>query len=211
MKAKRKTVMLIVRRVLVVAAFAVAGICYVSGSENEDVYMRKSVDDADEEAGNQTKGDKDSENTDRDNTRNTGETTGQGYTDNNGGNLGKLGNTEDRYLNNGDRSQNAITGDLRAENGEGSQTDISGNLGAGNMTNGAHETREALTTENTRVNINTAGEEELTTLKGIGPAKARKIIEFRTGCGGFKSTEELMLVPGIKEATFSKIKDDITV
>ena len=202
MKAKTKTVMLVVRRVLVVAAFAVAGICYVSGSENEDVYMRKSVDGADEEAGNQTKGDKDSENTDRANT---------GNTENNGGNFGKLGNTEDRYLNNGDRSQNAITGDLRAENGEGSQTDISGNLGAGNMTNGAHETREALTTENTRVNINTAGEEELTTLKGIGPAKARKIIEFRTGCGGFKSTEELMLVPGIKEATFSKIKDDITV
>ena len=195
MKAKRKTVMLGVRRVLVVAAFAVAGICYVSGSENEDVYMRKSVDGADEEAGNQTKGDKDSENTDRDNTRNTGETTGQGYTDNNGGNFGKLGNTEDREsqdgVNNSDRSQNAITGDLRAENGEGSQT--------------------ALTTETTRVNINTAGEEELTTLKGIGPAKARKIIEFRTGCGGFKSTEELMLVPGIKEATFSKIKDDITV
>jgi len=203
MKAKRKTVMLVVRRVLVVAAFAVAGICYVSGSENEDVYMRKSVDSADEEVGNQTKGEKDPENSaDRANT---------GNTENNGGNFGKLGNTEDRYLNNGDRSQNAITGDLRAENGEGSQTDISGNLGAGNMTNGAHETREALTTENTRVNINTAGEEELTTLKGIGPAKARKIIEFRTGCGGFKSTEELMLVPGIKEATFSKIKDDITV
>ena len=180
MKAKRKTVMLVVRRVLVVAAFAVAGICYVSGSENEDVYMRKSVAGADEEAGNQKKGDKDSENTDRDNTGNTGETTGQGYTDNNGGNLGKLGDTEDR------ESQ-------------------------GSVTNGAHETREALTTENTRVNINTAGEEELTTLKGIGPAKARKIIEFRTGCGGFKSTEELMLVPGIKEATFSKIKDDITV
>ena len=165
--------------------------------------MRKSVDGADEEVGNQTKGEKDPENSaDRANT---------GNTENNGGNFGKLGNTEDRYLNNGDRSQNAITGDLRAENGEGSQTDISGNLGAGNMTNGAHETREALTTENTRVNINTAGEEELTTLKGIGPAKARKIIEFRTGCGGFKSTEELMLVPGIKEATFSKIKDDITV
>lgn len=207
MKAKRKTVMLIVRRVLVVAAFAVAGICYVSGSENEDVYMRKSVDSADEEAGNQTKGGKDPENSaDRANT---------GNTENNGGNFGKLGNTEDRYsqggVNNGDRSQNAITGDLRAENGEGSQTDFLGNLGAGNMTNGVFETREALTTENTRVNINTAGEEELTTLKGIGPAKARKIIEFRTGCGGFKSTEELMLVPGIKEATFSKIKDDITV
>ncbi|MBQ6091885.1 MAG: helix-hairpin-helix domain-containing protein [Lachnospiraceae bacterium] len=203
MKAKTKTVMLIVRRVLVVAAFAVAGICYVSGSENEDVYMRKSVDSADEEAGNQTKGEKDREN--------SADLANTGNTENNGGNLGKLGNTEDRYLNNGDRSQNAITGDLRAENGEESQTDISGNLGAGNMTNGAHETREALTTENTRVNINTAGEEELTTLKGIGPAKARKIIEFRTGCGGFKSTEELMLVPGIKEATFSKIKDDITV
>ena len=68
-----------------------------------------------------------------------------------------------------------------------------------------------MTTENIKININTAGEEELTALKGIGPAKAKKIIEFRNKNGGFKSVEELMLVPGIKEGTFSKIKEDISV
>ena len=73
------------------------------------------------------------------------------------------------------------------------------------------EKEEALTTENIKININTAGEEELTALNGIGPAKAKKIIEFRNKNGGFKSIEELMLVPGIKEGTFSKIKEDISV
>ncbi|MCR4721115.1 MAG: helix-hairpin-helix domain-containing protein [Lachnospiraceae bacterium] len=70
---------------------------------------------------------------------------------------------------------------------------------------------ESLTRASDKININTAGESELTTLKGIGPAKAHKIIDFRTVNGKFNSIEELMLVPGIKEGTFSKIKDLITV
>nr|WP_307998777.1 helix-hairpin-helix domain-containing protein [uncultured Merdimonas sp.] len=62
-----------------------------------------------------------------------------------------------------------------------------------------------------RVNINTAGEEELMTLTGIGEAKAAAIIQYREEKGGFQSIEELMEISGIKEGVFEKIKDKIKV
>ncbi len=65
--------------------------------------------------------------------------------------------------------------------------------------------------EEGRVNLNTADETALGNLSGIGPSKARAIIAYREENGGFSSVEELMNVPGIKEGTFTKIKDDIVV
>jgi len=62
-----------------------------------------------------------------------------------------------------------------------------------------------------KVNLNTAGREELMTLKGIGEARAEDILAYRQEHGAFGSIEEIMEVPGIKEAAFRKIKDDITV
>ena len=61
------------------------------------------------------------------------------------------------------------------------------------------------------VNINTASKEELMTLPGIGEAKADAIIEYRDNNGGFKSTDELMEISGIKEGVYSKIAQYITV
>ncbi|WP_099466510.1 helix-hairpin-helix domain-containing protein [Konateibacter massiliensis] len=61
------------------------------------------------------------------------------------------------------------------------------------------------------VNINTANEEGLTTLPGIGAAKAKSIIAYRESKGGFQSIEELMEIEGIKEGVFNKVKDLITV
>lgn len=66
-------------------------------------------------------------------------------------------------------------------------------------------------TENAKVNINTAGEEELMTLTGIGEAKAASILQYREEHGRFESIEELMQIEGIKEGVFNKIKDDITI
>ncbi len=57
----------------------------------------------------------------------------------------------------------------------------------------------------TLVNINTADSQELMNLPGIGQAKADSIIEYRTTNGTFKTIEELMKIPGIKEGLFSKI------
>lgn len=62
-----------------------------------------------------------------------------------------------------------------------------------------------------KVNINTAGKEELMTLKGIGEARAEAVIRYREEHGPFQTIEDIMKVSGIKSAAFDKIRDDITV
>jgi competence protein ComEA len=47
------------------------------------------------------------------------------------------------------------------------------------------------------VNLNTATAEQLDTLDGVGPATARKILEWRQQHGGFRSIDDLGQVPGI--------------
>lgn len=64
---------------------------------------------------------------------------------------------------------------------------------------------------NVLININTATKDELTTLTGIGAAKAQDIIDYRTNNGNFKTIEDLKNVSGIGEALYAKIKDNITV
>jgi len=59
------------------------------------------------------------------------------------------------------------------------------------------------------VRINTASLEDLDTLNGVGPSIAQRIIDYRTENGGFKSVEEIKLVPGIGDKMFEKIKNDI--
>lgn len=61
------------------------------------------------------------------------------------------------------------------------------------------------------ININTAGEEQLCTLPGVGSSKAKSIIAWREKNGAYRSIEEIMNVEGIKEGVFEKIKDSITV
>jgi competence protein ComEA len=48
-----------------------------------------------------------------------------------------------------------------------------------------------------KVNINTASVEQLTTLPGVGPALAARIVEHRQKAGSFKAPAELMNVKGI--------------
>jgi len=62
-----------------------------------------------------------------------------------------------------------------------------------------------------KININTASQEELMRLSGIGEVKAKSIISYRDKNGGFGQITDLMRVEGIKEGTFRKIEDDITV
>lgn len=61
-----------------------------------------------------------------------------------------------------------------------------------------------------RIDLNTADVGQLSTLSGIGQSKAEAIIAYREEHGGFTSIEEIMNVEGIKEGTFSKIKDKIS-
>ena len=61
------------------------------------------------------------------------------------------------------------------------------------------------------ININTAGQPELETLPGIGPALAARIIEYREAHGPFQSVQELDNVPGIGDALLDKIQDLVAV
>lgn len=61
------------------------------------------------------------------------------------------------------------------------------------------------------VNLNTATEQELQTLPGIGAAKARAIVQYRSEKGPFKTVEDIKQVKGIGEGIFGKLKDQITV
>lgn len=61
------------------------------------------------------------------------------------------------------------------------------------------------------ISINNATLEELTTLSGIGSAKAQDIIDYRLMNGPFQNIEELKNIPGIGESIFAKIKDYITL
>ncbi len=60
-----------------------------------------------------------------------------------------------------------------------------------------------------RININTAGSDELTQLSGIGDSRAADIIAYRESAGGFLAVEDIMKVPGIKDGIFNRIKDRI--
>jgi competence protein ComEA len=72
-------------------------------------------------------------------------------------------------------------------------------------------TPEPLPAESGKVNINTAGLDELDTLPGIGPVTAQKIIDYRQTYGPFKTIEAIIDVSGIGPATYARLKDLITV
>ena len=57
------------------------------------------------------------------------------------------------------------------------------------------------------VHINSASLQDLAKLPGIGPAKAKAIVDGRP----YKSIEDLKNVKGIKEAVFAKIKGMIAL
>ena len=62
-----------------------------------------------------------------------------------------------------------------------------------------------------KININTAAEEELVSLSGIGEGRAADIIAYRKENGAFSCIEDIMKVSGIGEKTFEEIKERITV
>lgn len=64
--------------------------------------------------------------------------------------------------------------------------------------------------QNALLDLNTASADELTCLPGIGPVKAEAILLRRSELGGFRSTDDLLTVSGIGEATLEKISPYIT-
>lgn len=66
-------------------------------------------------------------------------------------------------------------------------------------------------TRKAKININLANENELILIKGVGPATAKRIIEYRKVKNKFKKIEDIQEIKGIGKGTFEKIKDSICV
>lgn len=60
------------------------------------------------------------------------------------------------------------------------------------------------------VDINSATQSELEAVKGIGPAKAKAIVEYRQKNGPFKDVEALANVKGLGKASVAKLKDQLS-
>lgn len=69
--------------------------------------------------------------------------------------------------------------------------------------------KEARQAHRDRLNINTASVLELQQLKGIGPSKAKAIVDDRELNGPFQSTEDLMRVKGIGERLYAGMKESV--
>lgn len=70
---------------------------------------------------------------------------------------------------------------------------------------------DSLVSTSSKININTASLATLDNLPGIGPSKAQAIIDYRESNGRFQTAEDIMKVKGIGQATYDKMKDQITI
>ncbi|WP_164668550.1 helix-hairpin-helix domain-containing protein [Virgibacillus doumboii] len=68
-----------------------------------------------------------------------------------------------------------------------------------------------VSTNNDKLRINYATQEEIEILNGIGPAKAQAIVQYREENGFFKTVDDLLEVSGIGEKTLENLKEDIQV
>ena len=87
--------------------------------------------------------------------------------------------------------------------GEETEIAIQSFTGSGDSSSGG--------SDSAKVNINTADEAQLTTLPGIGPAKAKAILSHREEQGKFQTIEGLKEVSGIGDKTFEQLKDLIDI
>lgn len=61
------------------------------------------------------------------------------------------------------------------------------------------------------IDINTASEKDLSAVKGVGPTKAKSIVQYRMEHGNFKNIKGLEKVPGFSAKTVAKLSKDLTV
>lgn len=64
---------------------------------------------------------------------------------------------------------------------------------------------------NQPLNLNSATEEQLKNIPGIGPSKAKEILNYREQNHGFNSFDDLMKIKGFGKKTFEKLKEHFTI
>ncbi|GJQ22595.1 MAG: helix-hairpin-helix domain-containing protein [Planctomycetia bacterium] len=62
-----------------------------------------------------------------------------------------------------------------------------------------------------KVNINTATEEQIAVLPGIGPKLASEVVSYRKANSNFREIEDLKKVKGVGDKKFEKIKNFVVV
>jgi comEA protein len=62
-----------------------------------------------------------------------------------------------------------------------------------------------------KININTASEKDLQQLPKVGPAMAKRIVDYRASVKSFKTVEELRNVKGIGPKVFEQLKPYVTL
>ncbi len=70
---------------------------------------------------------------------------------------------------------------------------------------------KAVAPESPVINLNRATAEELQAVRGIGPALAERVIQYREEHGRFERPEDLVNVRGIGEAKFERIKNQVSI
>jgi competence protein ComEA len=78
-------------------------------------------------------------------------------------------------------------------------------------TNVALVSDEKITSASNAININTASKNELQQIPYVGEKLAEKIIEHRKVQGPFRKVEHLMLIQGISDKRFRKIRPAVKV
>lgn len=63
----------------------------------------------------------------------------------------------------------------------------------------------------TPVDLNSANQAQLETVNGIGPVKAKAVIEYRTKNGPFKSVDDLQKVTGFGKVSVGKLRSEVMV
>ncbi len=61
------------------------------------------------------------------------------------------------------------------------------------------------------IDLNSATQQDLERIPGIGPVIAQRILRYRAQYGGFRRIEELMLIQGIGQRTFELLKPYVTL
>ena len=77
--------------------------------------------------------------------------------------------------------------------------------------NGDNVIEKTPNSNNSKVNINTGGVEELKALPGVGDLLAQKIIDYREENGKFKTIDDLKNVSGIGDKKFESMKEYVSV
>ena len=98
---------------------------------------------------------------------------------------------------------------LRTEYAASESELFQGNDGSGTASAESDETSPL--SPDTKIDLNHADADTLQQLPGIGPERAKAIIEYREEYGIFVTTDEVMNVPGIGPEIYEQIRDYVTV